>query len=39
MIYAKTRTWYATVGFGGNPAPHGPWDSPEKAAASLDPLT
>ena len=33
--YVRTKTWYATVGFGGNPAPKGPWDSPAKAARSI----
>jgi hypothetical protein len=35
MTFKSTKTWYATVGFGGNPAPKGPWDDPEKAAAAI----
>ena len=28
----SARVYYATVGFGDNPAPHGPWSSAEQAA-------
>lgn len=33
---ATSPTWFRTVGFGGCPAPHGPWSNPADAYAALE---
>jgi hypothetical protein len=36
MVFAPgNKRWYATVGLGANPAPHGPWESPVEAAGAI----